>query len=267
MATEAVTNKNTVYANEVLANKLTDILTTKVDLQGYMAVDTSLAENPGMKKVINTYTAKGNVEDLDMGEGNTEDISVTFTPTTYTVGVTQGRFQYFDEQAMQDPYVVEAGLDGIAKTMVNDFTKKAITELNKTTLTVTGAADAFTAVVDGLAKLNSETEQDLYLLVAPADLAILRKDLQDKLSYVEDFVRTGYVGHVCGVPVIVSKAVTAGNMFLAAKDAVTLFIKKDTEIEQDREPNIRNNIVYVRKVALVALTDGTKVVKISTTFA
>src|SRR5699024_12050670 len=66
---------NTVYANEVLANKLTDILTTKVDLQGYMTVDTSLTENAGMKKVINTYTASGNVEDLDMGEGNTGDIT------------------------------------------------------------------------------------------------------------------------------------------------------------------------------------------------
>ena len=258
---------NTVYENEVLANKLTDILTTKVDLQGYMTVDTSLTENAGMKKVINTYTASGNVEDLDMGEGNTGDISVSFTPKEYEVGVTQGRFQYFDEQAMQDPFVVEAGLDGLAKTMVNDFTKKAVAELNKATLAVETPADAFSAVVDGLAKLNSETEQDLYLLVAPADLAKLRKDLQDKLSYVEDFVRTGYVGHVCGVPVIVSKAVTAGNMFLAAKDAVTLFIKKDTEVEQDREPNTRNNIVYIRKVAVVALTDSTKVVKISTTFA
>lgn len=258
---------NVVFENEVLANKLTDILTTKVDLQGYMTVDTSLTENAGMKKVINTYTASGNVEDLDMGEGNTGDITVSFTPKEYEVGVTQGRFQYYDEQAMQDPMVVEAGLDGLAKTMMNDFTKKAIAELNKTTLTITSAADAFAAVVDGLAKLNSETEQDLYLLVAPADLAILRKDLQDKLSYVEDFVRTGYVGHVCGVPVIVSKAVAAGNMILASKAAVTLFIKKDTEVEQDREPNTRNNIVYIRKVAVVALTDGTKVVKISTTFA
>jgi len=42
-----------------------------------------------------------------------------------------------------------------------------------------------------------------------------------------------------------------------------LFIKKDTEVETERDANIRNNIVYMRKVALVALTDANKIVKIT----
>ena len=88
------------------------------------------------------------------------------------------------------------------------------------------------------------------------------KELQDDLKYNEDFVRTGYVGSVCGVPVIVTKAITNKNIYLASKEAVTLFIKKDTEVEQERDANVRNNKVYIRKVAVVALTDETKVVKL-----
>ena len=254
---------HTIYQNFILANKVSDILTTQVDLNTYMTVDTELAENAGMKKVINTYTATGNVENLAMGEGNTADIEVSFTPTEYTVGTTQGRFKYYDEQEMTDPMVVDAGLDGIAKTMVNDFTTKAIAEYEKATLTLTGTAWSFDTVVDAIAKMNLEDETGLFLLISPADQANFRKALKDDLKYVEGFVRTGYIGSVCGVPVIVSKAVAKGKGYLATKDAITLFIKKDTEIEQERDANTRENRVFVRKVALVALTDSTKLVKIT----
>ena len=254
---------HTIYQNFILANKVSDILTTQVDLNTYMTVDTELAENAGMKKVINTYTATGNVENLAMGEGNTADIEVSFTPTEYTVGTTQGRFKYYDEQEMADPMVVDAGLDGIAKTMVNDFTTKAIAEYEKATLTLTGTAWTFDTVVDAIAKMNLEDETGLFLLISPADQANFRKALKDDLKYVEGFVRTGYIGSVCGVPVIVSKAVAKGKGYLATKDAITLFIKKDTEIEQERDANTRENRVFVRKVALVALTDATKLVKIT----
>lgn len=254
---------HTIYQNFVLENKIEDILKTKIDLQNYMTVDESLTQAPGMKKVINTYTATGDVEDLAMGAGNTGDITVSFTPTEYTVGVTQGRFQYYDEQEMTDPMVVDAGLDGVAKKMVNDFTTKAIAEFDKATLKTTPKAWSFDAVVDAIAKLNVEDEDGLFLLISPADKAAVRKALGEDLKYSEGFVRTGYIGTVCGVPVIVSKAVPANTGFLATKEAVTLFVKKGMEIEQERDANVRNNKVFARKVAVVALTNANKVVKIS----
>ena len=254
---------NQVYDNVVLANKIEDILTTAVDLTRYMTVDTSMTQEAGMKKKINTYKAQGNVETLDMGNGNTGDIEVSFTTKEYNVETVQGRFQYYDEQAMTDPMVVQAGLEGIAKTMINDFTTKAVAEFDKATLTVQRTGFAFTDIVDAIAKLNTESEDGLFILVGVADLAKFRKELQDDLKYSEGFVRTGYVGSVCGVPVIVTKAITNGNIYLASKEAVTLFIKKDTEVEQERDANVRNNKVYIRKVAVVALTDENKVVKLT----
>lgn len=254
---------NQVYDNVVLANKIEDILTTAVDLTSYMTVDTSMTQEAGMKKKINTYKAQGNVETLAMGNGNTGDIEVSFSTKEYNVETVQGRFQYYDEQAMTDPMVVQAGLEGIAKTMINDFTAKAVAEFDKATLTVARTGFAFTDIVDAIAKLNTESEDGLFILVGIADLAKFRKELQDDLKYSEDYVRTGYVGSVCGVPVIVTKAITNGNIYLASKEAVTLFIKKDTEVEQERDANVRNNKVYIRKVAVVALTDETKVVKLT----
>ena len=51
--------------------------------------------------------------------------------------------------------------------------------------------------------------------------------------------------------------------YLASKEAVTCFVKKGSEVEQERDANTRQNKVYARKVMLIALTDANKVVKIT----
>lgn len=258
---------HTIYQNFVLENKLEDLLVTHIDMNQFATQDTSLVEEAGMTKKINQYTSTGNVEDLAMGAGNTQEIEVSFTQVPYTVGVTQGRFAYFDEQEMTDPMVVDAGLYGLATRMTNDLTAKIIAELDKATLTYDASATGLTfdAIVDAIAKFPHEDAEDgLFLLINRADLAGLRKNLKDELKYVEAFARTGYIGSVCGVPVYVSDAVPAKKAFLATKEAVTVFTKKGSETEQERDANIRKNTVYARKVMLVALTDATRVVEIAT---
>ena len=253
---------NTVYENVVLENKMENLLSTGIDMNSYMKVDNSLTEEAGMKKTIHTYTATGNVQDLEQGAGNSEDIEVSFETADYVVKTTQGRFVYFDEEAMKDPAVVDAGMKGMAQKMINDQTAKAIAEFDKATLEITNATWSFDNFVDAIAKLNVEDESKLFCLVSVADKAKIRKALKDDLKYSEDYVRSGYIGTVAGVPLIVSKAVPTGKGFMASRDAVTVFVKKGTEIEQDRDKNLRKNIVYARKVMLVALTDATKVVEI-----
>lgn len=253
---------HTIYENFVLANKLADMLITKIDLNNYLTIDTSLTEAPGMKKVIHTYRATSGVEELGMGEGNSKDIEVSFDSADYEVKTFQGRFVYHDEEFMTDPMVVDTGLAGISSDLINQFTSLAIGEYGKATLEAPATEWSFEAVVDAIAKMDLEDEAGLFLLISPADQAAFRKALKDDLKYSEGFVRTGYIGTVCGVPVIVSKAVTAGEGYLATKEAVTVFIKKDTEIEQDRDADKRKNFVFGRKVAVVALTDASKVVKI-----
>ena len=252
-----------IYENFVLENKMDDLLTTAIDMNEFMTADYSLTENAGMKKIINTYTASGNVEDLAMGEGNTEDIEVSFTSAEYQVGTTQGRTYYYDEQEMSDPFAIDRALKGLVEQMTNDLTAKAIAEFKKASMIEYGATWTFDNVVDAIAKMNLEKEDGLFMLINPAQQAAFRKNLKDDLKYVEGFVRAGYIGSVCGVPVFISKAVPAGNAFLATRDAITCFIKKGSEIEQERDANTRKNMIYSRKVMLIALTDATKLVRIT----
>ena len=249
--------------NVVMSNKINDILTTAINLNDYMTIDTSLTENAGMKKKIITSTSTGNVEALAMGQGNTGSLEVQKSEVEYEAKTYQGKFAFYDEEEAIDPMVVDTGLKHSADNMVNTFTANAVAEMDKATLTVNAAAWSFDAVVDGIAKMNIENEEGLFLLISPADKAAFRKALREDLSYSEGYVRSGYIGTVAGVPVIVSKAIPAGKGYLATKEAVTVFIKKDTETEYERDADHRNNSYWVRKVAIVALTDATKIVKLT----
>lgn len=254
-----------VYENVVISNKINDILSTAVNLNNYLTIDNTLAENAGMTKKVITYTSTGNVEALGMGEGNSSSLEVQKNEVEYTVKTFQGKFAFYDEEEMTDGMVVDTGLKHSADNMINKFTELAVAEYAKANLEVPAAAWSFDAVVDAIAKMNIEDESGLFLLISPADKAAFRKALKDDLNYSEGYVRTGYIGSVAGVPVVVSKAIPAGTGYLATKDAITTFIKKDTETEYERDADTRNNTYWVRKVAVVALTDATKVVKIKVT--
>lgn len=254
---------HTPFENVVLGNKVNDILTTNVAINNYLTIDTSLAENAGMKKTIITYNSTGDVEQLAMGEGNTEGIEVKNEPKDYEVLTYQGKFEFYDEEEMTDPKIVEVGLKHATDRMVNKFVAEALAKMGETSLTVPNASWSFDVVVDAIAKMGKEAETGLFLLVSPADLAAIRKALKNDLQYSEAFVRTGYIGNICGVPVIVTEALAAGTAYLGNNAAVTLFMKKDTETEYIRDADHRKNTYIVRKVAVVALTDGSKVVKIT----
>lgn len=257
---------NSIFNNVVLENKYESILATKLDMNGYMTIDNSLAQDAGMIKKVITKTASGAVDELAMGQGNSNFVEVSTATKDYTVKTVQGSFVYYDEEAMADPAVIEAGLTGLSEKMVNKFVADAVAEWNKATLQQGYAASAgvdFDDVVDALAKLNMEDESGLFMLISPNMVAAFRKNLQDDLKYSEGFARTGYIGSVCGVPVVISKALPDGVAFIASREAITNFIKKGSEIEQVRDADHRKNTIIARKVSLVALTDARKVVKIA----
>ena len=254
---------NVIYPNTILENKYNSVLSTKLNLQNYLTVDYDLQQEAGMKKRIVKKSVTGSVEDLAQGVGNSGNIEVTTSTSDYEVTTTQGRFVYYDEEALADGTLIDAGITGVSETMINDFVSKAVGEWRKATLQQGYSSISFDTVVDAIAKMNLEDESQLFMLISPNMVAAFRKAVKDELKYSEDFTRTGYLGSLVGVPCYVSKAIPNGEAIIASKEAVRLFIKKDTEIEQERDANLRKNSVYCRKVALVALVDATKCVRIA----
>lgn len=255
---------NTRFENAVIQEMLDELLVTKLSMNQFVTVDTSLAESAGMTKNVHVYTSTGSGADVIEGAGNSGSITMSYTNKPYKVGTYQARFVYTDEDAMTDPFLVDAGIQNLAKDIINDYNAKAIDEYAKATKKVETASFNFDAFADALAELNLEDadEAGYFALVSVKDRAELRKNLKDSLQYVEANARTGYVGTICGVPVYTSKAVADGTIYIANKEAVTAFMKKDTEVAQERNENTRTNTVYGRNVKVIALTNPDKVCKI-----
>lgn len=258
-----------VYDNFFLSNEVEDQFNSHLDLQSFCTIDRTLEGTAGMLRKINVYRATDGTEKLAMGAGNTKSIEVSYTPEEYRILLAQNRFEYYDEQAMTDPNLVPVGVRHMGTDMFNTVNADIFAEFGKATLTVEASAPDFAAFVDAQAKLNLENLEgvSLFGFVCPADMAKVRKALKDDLKYVEAFAKTGYVGTVGGVNLYTKKDATEGEIIIGAKEAVTLFVKKGTEVEQPprdaEDANIRKNTILSRKYYLAALTDATKAVKIT----
>lgn len=260
---------HTIYDNFYLSNEVEDQFNSHLDLQTFCTIDRTLEGTAGMVRKINVYKATNGTEKLAMGEGNTKSIEVSYTPEEYRILLAQNRFEYYDEQAMTDPMLVPTGVRHMGTDMFNTVNADIFAEFRKATLAVPAAAFDFGAFVDAQAKLNLENLEgvSLFGFVCPADMAKIRKALKDDLKYVEAFAKNGYVGTVGGVNLYTKKDATEGEIVIGTREAVTLFVKKGTEVEQPPrdagDANIRKNTVLSRKYYLAALTDATKVVKIT----
>lgn len=251
----------TGYANFVLETKMTDLVNTKLEAKSLMTMDYSLAETAGLKKIINKYTYTGKVEKLAKGAKNATKGAVSFTPKEYEVERFQQTFIYNDLDIMQDPYLLEVAMQGAAEVMANDIKTKYFEELAKISNTfqwAKGTAFSYAVIVDALAELNREVESDMFIIMGNDTKAAIRKDSDFIASKQGEILYNGQFGTICGLPVLFSKLVPVGAVYITSKDAVKFFVKKEASIEQDKDIETKDNTVVYDRHGLIALVDETK---------
>lgn len=263
---------NTIYSNFYLSNEIEDQFKSHLDLQRFCKIDTTLEGRPGMIRKINVYQATDATQKLGIGEGNTESIEVSFTPREYEIQLAQNRFKFYDEQAMTDPMLVPTGAKHMATDMFNTMNADIFAEFNKATRVVVTNSFDFNCFADAQSMYRfSEDVEDIntFAFVSPSDVATLRKNLKDDLKYVKEFSTKGYIGTVAGTNIYSKQDAVPGTICTADQKAVTLFVKKGTEVEivdqknrSETAANIRENTFFSRKYYLAALTDEREAVKI-----
>lgn len=255
---------NQYYDNEFISNEVEDALNSHLDLTRFCTVNNDLVGVAGDRIKFNVYSATNGTQILDLGEGNTQSIQTRLSSEEYRILLAQNRFDYYDEEQMRDPNVVPVGIDKAAKDLYNTEQGMIYSEFLKAPQTEVSAFD-FNAFADAVSVLDipENEEVDIFALVHPKDVATLRKSLKDTLQYVEAFARTGYIGSVAGINVYTKKDAVQGVVVIAMKDAVTLFNKRGTETEQERDANTRMNSIFNRKYFVPVLTDASKAVTLN----
>lgn len=253
---------NTVYENKVIEAKAKDLLTTSVNTRNLMTIDDELAETEGMTKTINVYTYEGTAEELAVGAKNGTRGKISYKGTDYTVKRVQQVFDYNDADFMKDNKIVDMMLKGANEVMVNKMTADFITEVEKATLSKEADVLSYDAIVDAISLLNKEDESEIFIVIPNAWKAELRKDEDYKTARMGEVIYNGQVGAIAGIPVIASNALTDAA-YVMTKEAVKLFMKKDVEVEQDRDIEAKENTVVLTTYYICALADATQVCAIT----
>lgn len=251
------------YENFIIENKMTDIVNTKLDVNSLFTTDDSLTLEAGLKKVINKYTYTGTVQKLAKGAKNTVKGAVALVPSEYEVERYQQTFTYNDMDIMQDPYVLDVMTTGAADTMANEIRAEYFAELAKISNSFEYDTLNYDAVVDALAAIGREVEDDMFLVMGLDSKAIIRKDDDYKASRQGEILYTGQFGTLSGVPCLFSKLVPEDTLYITSKDQVKLFVKKAGSVEQDRDIESKDNTVVYERHGVMALVDETKSIKMT----
>lgn len=251
------------YDNLVIENKYNSVLETKLDLNDYITIDTTMTEGAGDTKRIIYRSVEGQVDEVEKGEGNTHSIEVTGRYEDYKLKTTQAYGHYYDEDAQKDGLVVDKMLEGMAEKMTNNWNEKIMNEYAKAVFNEVSATKFdFDSFSNALA-LFEELDGQFFAFMNAKTYSNLQKSLKDNLSQTEDFVRTGYLGKIAGVSIKLTKIAPDGEIIIAAKKAVTAFINKKHEVENERDADKRDNKYWMRTVSLIALTNEKYVCRIA----
>lgn len=293
---------NKPYENFVLTNEIEDQFKTHVDLAQFCTINNNLVGTPGMIHTFRKYSAKVTktlaspassakggdpaagadgvaTQKLSLKEGNTKFIEMDYGDTSYTIQTAQNIGIWYDEEQMKDPYVGLVIARHAGTDLFNTMNADVLAEFDKAVQTINLVDDEngvyFDAFVDAQALITGYENIDdaagaTFALVNKKAVADMRKSLGADLKYVESFVRTGYIGTVAGTNIYQSNAVPEDAIYLATKEAVTLFNKTGTETELYQannrsmaDANVRKNSLISRKYYVAALTNEGKVVKIN----
>ena len=286
----ALTKIEDLIVPEVMADMISAKVEAKVIISKIAKVDTTLQGQPGNEVTVPQYKYIGDAEDVAegvaMGTAKLETGSTKFTIKKAGKGVS------ITDEAILSGYgdpVGEANKQ-LAMAIANKIDNDVVEVINKEYALGTAedgvqliydgssAKISYAGVVDAEDYFDEETSSDKILYVHPKQMTQLRKD-PDFISadkYDGNVMTSGEVGKIGTCRVVRSKKVklnSEGTAYLnpivkltndaeTEEDApaVTIYLKRDTQVERERKADAGLTNIYTNKHYGVALTNTTKVV-------
>lgn len=277
----------TMMANMINPEVMGDMIDAKIEAQlkvtPYAKLDTTLQGIAGDTKTIPSWGYIGDAEDV--AEGVEVD-------TTQMAASTK---QFGIKKAMKAVEItqeaVNSGLGNpigqaerqLAKSIAGKVDKDVLDALLTATLT-SGDGTAkitYAGIVDAVGVFDEEEITKKVMFIAPEQVTTLRKDAEfisaDK--YDNKVMMTGEIGKIAGVSIVPTRKIKAddGGIYtcplvkLEAESpeteytedelaAVTIFLKKDIQVDAEWIPRSQKHEITVAKYYGVALTNEAKVV-------
>lgn len=266
---------------EVMADMISAKIPKKIRVAPFARVDTTLQGVPGGTITVPSYTYIGDA--ADVAEGAEVTVSKMDTATKQATIKKAMKAVTLTDEAVLSGYgnpVGEAN-NQLALAIAAKVDNDALDALMTSTLTYDGstAKISYNGIVDAIDLFEEEVNTEKVMFVNPKQVTDLRKDANflsaDK--YVgQNVMVSGEIGKIANTRIVPSKKITLDStsafytcpIVKLEQDsetedelpAMTIYIKRDTNVETERKTTSRTTIASADKIYTVALTNEAKVV-------
>lgn len=266
---------------EVMAEMISSGLPKAIKIAPLAKIDKTLVARAGNTITIPKFAYIGDAEDVAEGVAMGTTV-LTATTTEAKVKKAGKAVELTDESVLSgygDP-VGEANQQlkmSVAAKIDND----CLAALSEATMAYDGSAAviSYTGIVNAVDLFEEEDQLPKVLFVHPKQITQLRldADFRDINKYPLQTIMTGVIGEVAGCQVVPSKKIKldeAGTSYenyivKQATDeageeltpALTIYLKRDVEIEDDRDILAKTTVISVDEHYVAALSNDSKVVK------
>lgn len=281
-----ITKLSDLINPQVMADMISAKIANKIVVAPFAKIDTTLVGIPGNTVTVPQYAYIGDAADIAEGVA-AETVKLTASTTTVTVKKAMKAVELTDE-AVLSGYGNPVGETNnqLAKSIASKVDNDAMTALQGAQLTYDGSAAAikYSGIVDAIDLFEEEVNSEKVIFVHPKQVTQLRKDA-DFISadkYKAGVILTGEIGMIANCRVVPSKKVPVVkvgetgsqtdcyacpivklNNDAETEDdaaAITIYLKRDTNVETDRVSLARKTDISVDKHYAVALSNTSKVV-------
>ena len=265
---------------EVMADMISAKVPSKLVVAPFAKIDTTLQGIPGNTITVPQYSYIGDAEDIAEGiECGTVKLQTSTTEATIKKAM---KAVELTDEAVLSGYGNPVGETNnqLAKSIASKVDVDAMEALQGAQLKYGDgtAAISYGGIVDAIDLFEEEVNSDKVIFVHPKQVTKLRKDA-DFLSadkYADGVAISGEIGKIANCRVVSSKKVPLDeggayyinpivklNNDAETEDdaaAITVYLKRDTNVETDRVSLARKTNISVDKFYAVALSNTSKVV-------
>lgn len=257
---------------EVMAPMVSAKLEAEMKFAPLATIDRTLQGKPGDTVTLPKYAYIGDA--VEVPEGEPIPIEKMATSTTKVTVKKAGKGVELTDESVLSGYGDPMGeaTSQMGMSIANKLDNDVLASLDGITEAMTvgdgTAALSSDVVADALVKFGENIDGEKVLLIAPAQLAVLRKS-EDWIKATDigaDILIKGTVGAIHGCQVVLSNKIKAVDgvftNFIVKPGALAIYLKRDTEIESDRDVIHKTTVVTADKHYTTHIADDTKAIKI-----
>ncbi len=264
---------------QVMADMISAKVDTKVVVTPFAKLDTTLQGRAGDTITVPAFKYIGEAEDVaegvEAGLTTLEADSVTFQ-----IKKAMKAIELTDEAVLSgygNP--IGEATSQLAKSIAQKLDIDAMNELQGAEMVYSGSSSdiiSYSGIINAIDLFEEEVQSDKVMFINPHQVTQLRADA-DFISadkYDNAVMMRGEIGMIAGTRIVASKNVaedsgvyscpivklTADSETEDESPAITIFLKRETNVETERKTLSRKTLITVDKMYGVAITDQSKVV-------